>query len=237
MKSLVIGPFFSSMHVAAIDCGQVVPLGLQLEWASADSAAGIPVFRSSSGDGLDRLTIERVVLELRQLPFHLQCARCHLVETSSGRFLPLPSLLVALYSEYEVARSIFDVLAELGGLVPLEHPGRPLAANSGLLIPEAEQQGFVLSTIVADETDVYAEIGWRPPQQNYVFHTCICAFHQDKAGSAGTGQWRQAGQIGVGQLLSQELRRIVPGPPSWLLSRAGTEHLKNRIHSPVTFSR
>ena len=235
-SSFSIGPFFTRLQQETSDRGLVAPLGAQIEWASPETAAQIPVFQLRCTDGREQLTLERVVVESRQIPFEAECSRCDLIETSSGTFVPLESLLVGLYRRHSVCRSIFHVLTEFGALAPLEHPGRPLSANLGLLIPEAEHQGFVLSTVVADERAVYAELGWRPSQQDYVFHTCICAFNRTSIATLGAGQWTPAGKVGVGQLLAQELRRGFPGPPSGLLTEAGLERLQNRIrpHPPTT---
>jgi hypothetical protein len=231
MKSLVIGPFFSPTQCEVTEWRSINPLSIQLEWAGADVAGRVPLFRYRSEDALGRLTPEKVVWKLHPLPFRLQCARCDVIETQTEIFLPLEALLVGLYSGYKVGRSVFQLLAEFAALLPLEYPGRPLAANPGLLIPDAEERGFALSTVIHDGEEVYAEIGWRPPQQDYVFHTCICAFSRDDLGTPDAGRWQPAGKIGFGQLLSQELRRLVPGAPGNLLAEAGIEHLQNHVRT------
>jgi hypothetical protein len=238
MNTLVIGPYFSHIHAETAASGQVVPLGIQMEWATTDAAVTIPIFRARRNNGPDRLTLERIVVSSCQLPFYVECARYHVIETSAGLFLPLEALLAGLYEEHRACRSIFQVLTELGTLVPLGHPSRPLSASLELLNPEAERQGFVLSAVVADESGVYAEIGWRPPQQSYVFHTCICAFNRTLAGTPGQGRWQQAGTSGVGQVLSRELQRVF-AVPSDLFTPFGLKRLQESLqaHSPDRFSR
>jgi hypothetical protein len=228
---LTFGPYFISACGApsgAHTVNQVVPLGVSLEWAHAHAAVSIPLFRHRPRHAPGRLRLENVVFKRGELPFGLQCSQYQVVETPfDDTFLPAEALLVALYAKYEVGRSILSVLAELASLVPLYNSVQFPLAGEGLLVPQAQRNGFRLNSIIRERGQIHTDIGWRPAGQDYVFHTCLCTFRCAHAGSNDPGQWKAHSVIGVAQLLACELHRLVPGLPEKLFTPVGRHLLKD----------
>ena len=221
MNTLTIGPFLTAEQASNSANSKIVPLGFQLEWATALQAVAIPVFRHVTEHAPNRLRLQNVVFASAQLPFDLECSEPQVVDTPNGTYLPLEALLSQLYSSYEVGRSIFAVLTELAELMPLSGSVRRPIAAPGLLIPEAEQKGFVLNSVVRNGKQIFAEIGWRPPNQGYVFHTCICDFAHGQAQNGDEGTWKPTCLTGVHQPLARELRVLAPGKPGTLFTPYG----------------
>jgi hypothetical protein len=229
---LTLGPYFISACGApsgAHTANQVVALGVSLEWAHAERAVTIPLWRHCPSHAPNKLRLENVVVSLTDLPFDVQCSRYQVVDTPRGTFLPMEALLVALYTRYQVARAIRPVLAELASLVTLYNSVQCPLAGKGLLVPRAECRGFQLRTIIRTGGRAYAEIGWQPTGQDSVFHTCLCAFRLIQNGRNDAGQWNAHGVIGVAQLLASELHRLVPGAPDKLFTPSGRMMLRGQI--------
>ena len=197
-----------------------------MEWATETQAAAIPLFRHVPQHRPNQLRLEHIVFASAQLPFDLEWSGQDVVESPLGICLPFDALLSHLYSRCQVGRSIFTVLAELTELVQLRGSVLRPVATSGLLIPEAEQKGFVLNATFSENERICVEIGWRPPSRGYVFHTCLCDFGLNQGESIAPGIWKPAGVIGVGQPLTRALRTLFPGAPSTLITAKGRSFIQ-----------
>ncbi len=221
METLRIGPLFTSCSSPQLADARITPLGLQMEWATARKGTAIPLFRRISQHAPNRLRLEHIVFASDRLPFDLECSEHYVVETRLGVYLPAEALLAELYSRFQVTRSVFGVLSELAGLVALSGSVRCPIATPGLLIPQAERKGFVLNSVTGQGDRVFAEIGWRPSVQRYVFHTCVCEFVCSPVGHYDAGIWRAPTLIGVHGPLLLELRHLVCGNPDTMFTPSG----------------
>lgn len=227
MTRLRIGPFFTGMSLHAPARRNEAPsLGVQIEWADEHVGAAIWLFRRRLKYAPKRLRFEDVIFPASEVPFDFACSEYQVVETRLGTFLPLDALLAALFTRYQLARSVFAILDELASLVPLEARANYSEDAGGFLMPEVESKGFKLQNVIRDGDRLYAEIGWRPCGRRYAFHTSICQFQYTADGRIHGGQWKPHGVIGVAQLLARELRRLVPGGPENLFSLQGWECLQ-----------
>ena len=233
MKTLIIGPLISAHSAHAFGNPRITPLGLKVEWAIAKRAVTIQLFRYQTQHAPCLLRIEHIVFPLAQLPFDLECSEYQVVETPLGIYLPVEALLSELYSKYPFGRSVFIVLAELAELLPLNGSVCRLVETQGFLIPEAEQTGFILTSVVRKDERVVAEIGWRPPRHEYVFHTCLCDFQSSLIESGDAGAWKPSSLIGIHQPLSQELRRLVTSSPNAIFTPVGRKLLQDRSSAHV----
>lgn len=229
MDALTLAPFFNEAPPSDSGCKEIVPLQMQVEWASPKAAVVIPLFRYRPQPSTDKLRLEHIVVSSAQLPFEVECSPYHAVESPSGVFLPLEGLLSALYARHRIGRSIFALLEELAGLVPLYGSVRHPIATPGLLVPQVESRGFILNTVVHGDGRLFVEIGWKPRSQEYVFHVGLCAFNDADVEYGHPGVWIRPGVIGVAQLLSRELRQLISGEPRRLLTPAGLKLLQNHL--------
>lgn len=236
MKTLTIGPLITTHPGSASRDPRIAPLGLQIEWATPTGAAAIPLFRHMPQHAPNRLRLEHIVFASERLPFDLECSEHQVLETAAGVYLPAEALLSQLYSRYCVERSIFVVLTELAGLTPLNGSVRCPIAEPGLLIPQVEQRGFILNSVIHDADRIYAEIGWRPVVNENVFHTCICEFACAQSGDDHAGVWVGPSLIGVHEPLSRALRHLVPGPPGTLFTPLGLNLLRDHRSLPLAIT-
>ncbi len=213
MKNTVIGPFFTTLPAPHSDCCTgLIPLGIQIECASPLHAIRIPLFRHRREYAPDQLRFEDVVFPCEQLPFDLACPAIQVVEVAGGTYLPLDALLGALYAKWQITRSVFSVLAEFASSVPLVVKMSRRPSDTRWRLPvKAEDHGFRVQDVIQDGESIYVEIGWRPPDCEYMFHTCICQYRLRTDGTIQSICRRPAGIIGVGQLLERELNSLVPG--------------------------
>ena len=163
------------------------------------------------------------------LPSDMECQEFQVVRTQQREFLPLHALLAALYSTGEISRPVVSVLNELAAQVAFQNTvTRPIAAR-GLLLAEAETRGFRLNAIFQESGVVYAQVGWEPECQSTRFHVCVVSLRPCPTCKLEEASWVASGEIGVSQILSEELRRIVPGNPMNLFSQAGLLVIGNEI--------
>jgi len=226
MRKLIFGPFFVSSCAPALCCSEIVPLSLQLEWADPETAVSIPLFLRRPRISTFRVRLEYVLFELSRLPFDVECSPSQIVEIASGTFLPMDALLKELYTNYKVDRPIFASLAEMASLVPLPNPKGHKSVLSQLLVPDAENRGFLVTEVGRDRDRIYVEFGWRSVGQEYVFYAGTCAFDHASDGKLDSGHWIPHGAIGVAQLLSADLRRMARGTPYRLFNSGGRIFLK-----------
>jgi hypothetical protein len=220
-KKIAFGPFFASAHATQQVSGQIVPLNLAMEWSSPSEALRIPLFCQRLSYAQDRIRLEHIVFRGSDLPCDMECQEYQAIHTATGVFLPLEGLLVALYRSCEIYRSVFQILNEFAAIVPLHATVTSPLASTGLLATEAERRGFRLNALFQESGLTYAQIGWEPECRSTRFHVCLASFRPGPAGEWDAGNWMAHGDIGVSQLLADELHRLVPGAPVDLLSRAG----------------
>lgn len=226
---ITLGPFFTPEHSSQPANTEIVPLSLAVEWANANTAIRIPLFRRPLRHAPDRIRLENVVFRRSDLPSDMECQEYQVIDTMEGRFLPLDALLAALYSTGEIARPIFSVLEELAAQVPFHNALRkPIAAQS-LLSPEAETRGFRLNAVFHESGLIYAQVGWEPECQSTRFHVCAVSFRTSPGSRLEAVSWVAPREIGVCQMLSKELRRIVRGDPMGLFSESGIQLMENEV--------
>ena len=223
--SIVLGPHLVRTPKPAMSPPDIAPLGFAIEWASPVGARRILLFRHSPAHAPNRLRLENLVVAANQLPFDVECPEYQRVGTRKKIFVPLESLLLSLYRTHDVARPVCDLLRELASCVQLHSTVTSPILTTGLLANAIEERGFRLNTLVPSSCQLIADIAWNPPGADHRFHVCLCAF----GASQEDGEWMKPGLIGVSQLLSDELRQIIQGPPAALFSPEGVRLLSAKF--------
>lgn len=223
---IVLGPYLlPGKTTETAKCG-LVPLGITLEWATTSNAVCIPLYRYCPPHCTQRTRLEHIVLPVDRLAIPIECPHDHTVTSKQGAFVPLEAVLLGLYRNYQIERSVFAVLGELAALVRLHGTVSKPIPGSGFLNPKAEERGFRLNTVIRASSRLVGEIVWEPPTQNYRFHVCLCSF--GTGGQPGKGKWVKSSVVGVSLLLHDELRRICSDPPISPLASAGVLLLSTR---------
>jgi hypothetical protein len=227
--SIILGPYILPTHAPEIAATEIAPLGFAIEWASPSGARRSSLFRHRPAHAPHRIRLENLVVPAEQLPFSIECPEYQVVHTEKHIFVPSESLLLRLYRTHDVRRPVSDVLRELASCVPLHSAvTRPISA-SGLLASAVEERGYRLHSLLPSCRQLIAEIAWKSPGVDYRYHVCLCAFGDGHDG----GEWMKPGLIGVSLLLSEELRRLVHGPPVTLFSAAGVRLLEAQLPKPA----
>jgi hypothetical protein len=224
-----LGPFFIRDGSSQGSSCEVLPLKLAVEWANADQAVRIPLFRRLLKHAPDRIRLEHIVFRRRDLPCDMECQENQVSETFEGTFLPLDALLAARYGAGTISRPVFSVLNELAALVPLQETVTNRITQTGLLLAEADKRGFRLNAVFQEAGLFYAQIGWEPDCLPTRLHVCLASFRPGSAQNLQEVQWMLGHEVGISEVLSGELRRLVPGNAIDLFSQAGADFLATRF--------
>jgi hypothetical protein len=224
--TITIGPFFTLYQPAEALPAGIAGTGTSIEWSSPEAAVQIPLFRHRPGR-TTRFGIESVVLRSIDLPCDITCAAGHVIEVAGKSYVPLEGLLAALYRS-EGRRPIRDLLRELVTMVPLQASFQNLAPAGGL-IPAAEEKGYGLAKAARDGEDILIELGWQPAENASLLHVGNGAMHSH---SPKKEAWIESPIPGVSALLAAELHRLLPGPPSEILSDRGWQYLNSLPSNP-----
>ena len=228
-NKITLGPFFTREHFSQPPIRGVAPLKLVMEWANAETAIRMPLFRRLFRYAPDRIRLESLVFRRRDFPADMECQAYQVVTTPEGKFLPLEALLAKLYTTGEISRPVFSVLNDLASQVPFEDSlTKPIDAQR-LLVPQAENCGFRLNAVFQESGSIYAQVGWEPECRATRFH--VGAIRFSPAADSGTkpANWVASDVIGVCQVLSEELRRLLPGNPVGLFTRAGLQLIRSQV--------
>ncbi len=227
---LSLGPFFTRQNSSKrATTATLASLAIALEWACADQGACVPLYqrlRDLSKLPL-HLRVERKQPKLREIlchqgdiPVDVDYLEADALDTPDGKYIPMEALLLALYRRYEPQRHIHEVLREFVELVPLHSSvSKPVRNSEGLLSSEVEQRGYRITTVIADRGLLVADIGWRPTPTSSPIHAGITEFQKDLI-----AQWLPTAELGVTQLLADDLHRTV-GTPDHLLAEKGRQLL------------
>jgi hypothetical protein len=225
-ECVLFGPYFTSKSATPVAPPDIRSLSLVLEWSSPNEVRTIPLFRwcRPYRAGV-AISFDDILFRSADLPFDVTCPEYQVHDAGDEVFLPLDSLLYALYASPGPCRPIFEVLRDLAQHVPLRSRVTKPIAEQGLLAPKVEATGYHLNTVVFDGEAAFAEIGWRPNPTRSSFHTCVCRFETSGHREDRDGKWQSPAIRGVSQLLTAELRRFAPGPPLELFTQLGRKHL------------
>ena len=208
-----------------------MPLNLAMEWASPAGARSVDLFDFQEKD-FPNLQFEQLVFPRSQLPLDIKCSKFRVIRVARKTYLPLDSLLIALYERKDVQRWVFDVLRDLDerASITLSHDAD---YPTGLLVPEVEAQGFRLKSIFnIEELDVITcHIGWQTKPRAHLIHACMVDF--SASSPLGDGKWADCGVVCLIQLLTRELQRIV-GKPVQLFTEKGKSYLRTNVQTFVT---
>ena len=205
-----------------------------MEWSNSKQAISIPLFRQVVLHAPDRIRLEHIFFRRGDLPCDVECLDYQAIVTSEGTILPLDSLLLALYRNCVISRTIFQLLNELATVVPLSNSLTSPIPTKGLLATEAEARGFRLNAVFQELGLIYAQIAWEAECSPTRFHVCTAAFRSKPCQSLDEGKWIAQQDVGVSQVLSDELHRLVPGKPYNLFRKEGLRFLQTQAHQTRT---
>jgi|SRR5208282_3414930 len=228
---LTLGPFFTTARFTLPKSDLIVPLNLEMEWSTAKKATRIPLFRHLPPHAPESIRLEHIVFRRVDLPCDLECRENQTVTTPEVIYLPLDPLLGALYRRREISRPVFQLLNDLVAVVPLRSRVSNPITTRGLLAAEAEAKGFRLNAVFREDAAICAQIGWESGCRSLRFHACLASFKRSPNRALHPGIWRIAGEIGVAQILADQLHQLKPGNPLDLLSETGIQLLERSFRA------
>jgi hypothetical protein len=187
-----------------------------------------PLYHKSSSwkPHLSKLT--DILVHEADLPCEFMYRPIFAVETQAGTFVPLESLLVGLYENFRIARSIFDVFTGLREMV--EFPETRVTQRQPL-ISAAANLGFETNYVDSYSQRLLVDIDWfpprdrGPPERRLIIDTAAIDFRPRPDGTLERGKWCEPKTGFARVLLCAELRKIVPGDPIDLFTEAGRVEL------------
>jgi hypothetical protein len=200
-----------------------------MEWSNSTKATKVPLFRNVLPYAQDQIRLEQIVFRHGDLPRVMECPDHQVIEVAEGTFLPLDALVATLYGSGEISRSVFRLLNDLAGLVLLHSKVTNPIITRGLLTTGAEAQGFCLNAVFQESGLLYAHIGWEARCRPSRFHVCLASFRRRPNRQLDKGRWMPSKEIGVSNVLANELHQSAPGNPSDLLSGPGLQFLKEKF--------
>jgi len=227
---ITLGPFCITVTQMETTSAPMSPLGLAIEWSNSGQAINIPLFRRVLPSGSERIRFEHILFRDADLPCDLDCLDYQAIDSPGGAFLALDALFATLYRSCVVSRPIYAVLSELSAVVPLRRTVTNPISLKGLLTAEAEARGFRLNSVFQASGLIYAQIGWEEQGGSTRFHVCTTAFRTKPNGRLDEGRWVARRDVGVSEVLSDELHRLVPETMD-LLSKAGIQFLRSQLTS------
>jgi hypothetical protein len=222
------GPFFVRNHNAEHSINGIEPLGVALELATPQSALRFPVYRNTESGEYWQHDTTGIVMEGALAPFEIGYPPAFAVETELGIFIPVESMLVALYKQFQVYRPIMDVLSDLREMIDFPKSKR---LEREPLVAVAHDRGFVTSGIMSYGRRVFVDIDWIPPQdrspnsRGMRVATAGIDFRPLPDGSLGRGKWCRPKDFFARALLFGELRGSIRRDPIELFTEAGQREI------------
>lgn len=237
-ETLSLGPYFTREDEAPSPAPEVNPLGVRLEWATANQSVALPLFayqpttamKKPQTNNAQGTPLHRVLCPADKIPCDVQCAEADAVDTPAGAMLPVEAVLCSLYVQGRTQRSVFEVLRELASSVQLSGGDvlHPTPSPEGMLRQDIEASGFRLTTAVTDEEthEVLTDIGWHATSASPVLHAAVitCPYGDRES----TPRLLTPPTPGVAQLLTAELRKLAPEPRD-VFSDKGRAYLEAQI--------
>jgi len=137
------------------------------------------------------------------------------------------AVLAEIFREFEVHRTVADVLVDLANIVPLDSGFRCVA---GCLVETLHKEGFELSLQSSYGRSVSGIVCWTLPSERAKSEpggilACWIEFRPQPDGTLGRGVWKEPWQESVSSTLCRELRRRARGSPIEILTDSGKEKL------------
>ena len=219
------GPFLTRASGKSLALPNVENTGYVLEFSSASQGARIPIYRRYDGSECD---FSDYLFREQDAPFPMSYRPYNSVQTETGLFVGLDSLIVALYQGQEVARPLVGFLTEFRDSLPLEKTlFFPNSKPRAVFKPALTELGFYLMDVFSYGRRLTASIGWYCPQdrKNTQDAPCFSAgaleFRPRPDGTLDPGKWLEPVPGHLISLLRDILREASPGAPLNLLSEQG----------------
>jgi len=219
------GPFLTRCSGKSVALPNLENTGCVLEFSSATQGARIPIYRRHEGNGCgfwDYLVREQDV------PFPMMRRPYNSVQTGTGLFVGLESLIVALYQDRQVARPLVEFLGEFRDSLALEKTALfPNSRPRTGFKPRLTELGFYLVDLFSYGRRLTASVGWycrqdRTNIENAPFFSAgALEFHPRHDGTLDPGKWLEPVPGHLISLLRDILRKECPGEPLNLLSEEG----------------
>ena len=162
MSIISLGPFISATGQTGIVVDGFVDTGFCIEFSGDDYGLSLPLFRQVQPWRPRTATFDDYYLCGEHLQFNVQSDPYHVVDTEFGRFIRLGCMLSSLYRFNEVRRSLFKVLEEFAGCLPVkaERLARRIVGGSMMLAAGLQQAGFEVIDVSSYGRSLHVQIGW-----------------------------------------------------------------------------
>ena len=237
MSIISLGPFISATGQTGIVVDGFVDTGFCIEFSGDDYGLSLPLFRQVQPWRPRTATFDDYYLCGEHLQFNVQRDPYHVVDTEFGLFIRLGCVLSSLYRFNEVRRSLFKVLEEFAGCLPVkaERLARRIVGGSMMLAAGLQQAGFEVIDVSSYGRSLHVQIGWvlAEDRDNAVakrsFYATTIHFNPQPDRTLNGGRWHLPAETSLGFVLSQMVVSITGSQPLKALSPAGQQAALKRF--------
>ncbi len=212
---------------------EVEPLGVRMEFATESGAWSGDLYRKAGRWWPTLSDLHEILVDGDSLPCEVSYLSCFSVQTGRRTFVPLESLIVALYENLSIVREPSQLFTELG--VTLDFWRNPLPRRL-TLIPDLASRGFGAIGVRSSGRRLCLEIEWDssvdPNRRGLAFDVAAVEFRPRPDGTLGPGKWYELRECFAGTLFFKQLRKIVNCQPIELFTEAGKAHLLSLFEWP-----
>ena len=237
MSIISLGPFITPTGQTGIVVDGFVDTGFCIEFSGDDYGLSLPLFRQVQQWRPRTATFDDYYLCGEHLQFKVQSDPYHVVATEFGRFIRLGCVLSSLYRFNEVRRSLFKVLDDLAGCMPVkaERLTQRIVGGSKMLVEGLQQAGFEVIGLSSYGRSLHVQIGWvlgedrDNPKAKRAFYALTIHFHPQPDRSLNHGRWQLPAETSLGFVLSQLIVALTGSQPVNALSAAGRKLVLRRF--------
>ena len=237
MPTISLGPFITATGQTGIVVDGFVDTGFCIEFSGDDYGLSLPLFRQVQPWRPRTATFDDYYLCGEHLQFNVQSDPYHVVDTEFGRFIRLGCMLSSLYRFNEVRRSLFKVLEEFAGCLPVkaERLTRRIVGGSTMVVAGLQQAGFEVIGLTSYGRSINVQIGWvlsgdrADRKSKRCFYATTIHFNPQPDRTLNWGRWQLPAETSLGFVLSQMVVSITGSQPLKALSPAGQQAALKRF--------
>ena len=237
MPTISLGPFITPTGQTGIAVEGFKDTGHSIEFSGDDYGLSLPLFRQVQRWRPRTATFDDYYLCGEHLQFNVQSDPYHVVDTEFGRFIRLGCVLSSLYRFNEVRRSLFKVLDDLAGCMPVkaDRLDRRIVGGSMMLADGLQQAGFEVIGVSSYGRSLHVQIGWvlgedrDNPKAKRAFYALTIHFNPQPDRSLNNGRWQLPAETSLGFVLGQLIVALTGSQPVNALSTTGRKMVLRRF--------
>lgn len=162
---ICIGPQIVACRDESDSSAGVAFTGWALEFATSTLHINIPIYRNVHSSNIEQVDLDDLVFHERFQNLDMMIPPHLIAHTAKGRFLPMGSYACALYSQFNQARHITQLLEDIRNVISISRRFcLPDFTRPDLVSWELQKMGFELVSTFSYGRIIMAGLAWTFPQ-------------------------------------------------------------------------